>query len=269
LNLAKRALKAAVPGLRKPGGRKLDNQHADVIDRYLEQLPLSNRFCVDIGASDGVTMSNSLRLFSRDWSGLAVECDPAAFRRLESVHAGRDRVRLCRQLVTPPEVVPLLESHRVPEDFAFLSLDIDGYDHFVLEQILTRYRPSLVCTEVNEKIPPPLKFTVRWDPGYTWRGDHFYGQSIAQAAELAGRHRYSLVELYYNNALFVPEEICPFPALTAAEAYRVGYVERPDRAVRFPWNTDMEHLLGMSAEEAAADLNRRFAGRSGEYELRI
>lgn len=268
MNLAKRVLKAAVPGLRLPGARRLDNQHADVVDRYLEALPLTNQFCVDIGASDGVTMSNSLRLFTRGWSGLAVECDPEAFRRLASVHDGRDRVRLCNELVTPPSVVPLLESHHAPKDFAFLSLDIDGYDHFVLEQILTGYRPSLICTEVNEKIPPPLKFTVRWDPGYTWRQDHFYGQSIEQAAQLAGRHGYSLVELYYNNALFVPEEISPFPALTAAEAYRVGYAEKPDRRERFPWNADMDHLLQMDPEEAIADLNRGFAGRSGEYELR-
>jgi hypothetical protein len=269
LNLAKKVLKAAVPGLRLPGAKRLDNQHADVIDRYLDALPLPNEFCVDIGAADGVTMSNSLRLFSRGWSGLAVECDPAAFRRLKSVHAGRDRVTLCAEKVTPPTVVPLLESHRVPKDFGFLSLDIDGYDHFVLERILAEYRPSLICTEINEKIPPPLKFTVRWDPGYTWRRDHFYGQSIEQAAELAGRHRYSLVELYYNNALFVPEEISPFPALTAAEAYRLGYAGKPDRSTRFPWNADVDHLLQMDPEEAVADLNRRFAGRSGEYELRL
>jgi len=269
LNLAKKVLKAAIPGLRLPGARRLDNQHADVIDRYLEALPLTNKFCVDIGASDGVTMSNSLRLFTRGWSGLAVECDPAAFQRLTSVHSERDRVHLCKELVTPPTVVPLLQSHQVPKDFAFLTLDIDGYDHFVLEQILADYRPSLICTEVNEKIPPPLKFTVRWHPGYTWRQDHFYGQSIEQAAGLAGRHGYSLVELYYNNALFIPEEISTFPALTAIEAYRLGYVTKPDRASRFPWNSDMDDLLQMDPEEAVADLNRRFAERRGEYELQL
>ena len=42
------------------------------------------------------------------------------------------------------------------------------------EEWLTRYRPELICAEVNEKIPPPLKFSVRWDPNYRWSNDHFW-----------------------------------------------------------------------------------------------
>ena len=50
-------------------------------------------------------------------------------------------------------------------------------------------RPALVCTEFNEKIPPPIKFAVRFDPAHRYGVDHFFGYSLAMLAGLAERVR--------------------------------------------------------------------------------
>jgi hypothetical protein len=159
-------------------------------------------------------------------------------------------------MVTPLNVLDLLSAYEVPKDFEFLNLDIDGYDYFVLEQMLETYRPKLICAEINEKIPPPIKFTVRWNPSYSWAADHFYGQSISQLEALATRHRYAIIELHYNNVFLMPLEISLKPSLTAEKAYQFGYLNKLDRKIKFPWNDNIEELLHLKPTDALAYLMR-------------
>ena len=237
----------------------------EVIARHLARLGVEGGTFVDIGAADGQTSSNTRALALAGWDGLAIEADPAAFARLAWRAAETPRVRLARSAVTPGNVVALLQAHAIPRDFAFLSLDIDGYDHFVLAALLVSYRPLLMCVEFNEAIPPPVKFTVTFHPDHAWALDHFYGQSIAMLAALARRHAYALVEVHYNNAFLVPAERSVLPDLAPEEAYRRGYLEREDRQRRLPWNREMEPLQTLPPAEVVAALHRRFAAYQGRY----
>ncbi len=254
---------------RRSDGRYSRLGEEAVLRRLVADLGVDRGIAVDIGACDGVTMSNTLSLYEDGWRGVAVEGDPAAFGRLARAYARLPRVDLVRTWVTPDGVAALLEAHDVPREFAVLSLDIDGYDHFVLDALLRRFRPLVVCAEINEKIPPPVKFTVKYDPGYVWAEDHFYGQSISKLHELCDSHDYALVELHYNNAFLVPAERSPWPSLSPDEAYRVGYLDRPDRLRVFPWNADMEELHGLAPEAKVIFLRERFARYAGKYEIGV
>ena len=238
-----------------------------IIARRLAELDSIEHVCVDIAAGDGVEGSNSLPLYRAGWRGLAVEFEPHRFRFLAGVLAGCGGVGLARCMVTPENVVALLRANGIPREFGFLSLDIDGYDHFVLDALLSEYRPALMCVEVNEKVPPPLKFTIKWDPGWNYLGDHLYGQSIVALAELAERHDYALVELHYNNAFLVPAERAGGAGLTPEAAYAQGYADRPDRRERMPWNADMEPLQTMDPEQAVAFMDAQFPGRAAQYQI--
>lgn len=194
-----------------------------------------------------------------------MECDGEKFPALALRLKTFPDVLLSNCRVTPENVESLMRSNGVPAEFTFLSLDIDGYDYFVLERILQSFRPSLICAEVNEKIPPPIKFTVKWDAAYQWATDHFYGQSITQLATLATRFDYELARLDINNAFLIPHEICPVPALSPEDAYRTGYAERPDRKQKTPWNADMEALLTMPPQQGVEFLRKYFAKYEGKY----
>ena len=115
-------------------------------------------------------------------------------------------------------------------------------------------------------IPPPLRFTVKWDPDHSWSGnsgDHFFGQSISQLAALARDNNYALVDLHYNNAFLAPSELDIAPSLTAEEAFERGYASRE----HFYWNEDVESALAMNAAEAEAFFRALFAPHEGRYEL--
>ena len=239
----------------------------------LGRLGLDGGYVVDIAASDGVLQSSTLWMFAQPaWTGLAVEMDPRKFAKLAFAYAAFPGVRLANARVTPDNVDLLLRLFEAPRDLAFLNLDIDSYDLFVLLAMLgAGYRPRVISMEVNEKIPPPLWFTVRYDPEHFWHGDHFMGCSLQAAATALAPHGYLLESLVYNNAFFVEAGFAAgrVTPLAPAEAYRAGYGGRDDRLALFPWNADVDCLQGMSPPEAAAFLDRLFAPYAGKYELRI
>jgi hypothetical protein len=253
-------------------GRDVQYSHHDeqeLIGRLTADLPAEQRLCVDIGASDGVEGSNSLPLYRDGWGGLAVELDRSRFAMLSLVLRSVSGVGLARVGVTPPTVCDLLRAYGIPREFGLVDLDIDGYDHFVLDALLGEFRPRVIVAEINEKIPPSLRFTVKWSPGYEYRDDNFFGQSLAALVQLAERHGYALVQLHYNNAFLVAAEHHTGARLSVEEAYTRGYAERSDRLERFPWNAEFEPLRTMAPEAAEAWLDRYFADRRGEYELEI
>jgi hypothetical protein len=235
-----------------------------------ELLPAEHsRTAVDIGAGDGVKASNTYALFRDGWRGLGVEAHPRRARRLARNYKNFDGVAAGSQLVTPENVVRLLREHAVPRDFSVLSLDIDSYDYWVLDAVLGGFRPRVVVTEINEKVPPPVRFVVRYDPDFRLQ-HHFFGYSIASLEELCGRHSYALLALEYNNAFIAPRELVEdSDVLDTGTAYRRGYLERPDRRERFPRNQDMEVLHSMSPAQSVAFIKNFFARHEGKYEVSL
>ena len=228
------------------------------------------RVAVDVGAGDGIRGSNTYALFLQGWRGVGFEGDERRARRLARAYRNLEGVEARQALVTPANVVELLREHSVPRDFGVLSLDIDSYDYWVLDAVLGSFRPRVVVAEINEKIPPPVRFRVGYDPDFRLQ-HHFFGYSIASLEELCARHDYALLALEYNNAFVAPRELLNgrLDTLDAETAYRQGYFERPDRRERFPRNHDMEALHTLTPAEAVAFLKKFFARHEGKYELSL
>jgi hypothetical protein len=260
-------LERARQRLRRSGFSNFDEERmlAGFVARLVTEEGL--RFAVDVGAGDGIRGSNTYTLFLRGWRGIGFEGDERRARRLARAYKGLEGVAARRALVTPANVVPLLREAGVPQDFGVLSLDIDSYDYWVLDAVLKSFRPRVVVTEINEKIPPPVLFRVGYDPAFRLQ-HHFFGYSIASLEELCARHAYALLALEYNNAFIAPLELLgDSDVLDAGTAYRRGYLERPDRRERFPRNQDMEALHALSPADSVAFLKNFFARHEGKYDL--
>ena len=134
---------------------------------------------------------------------------------------------------------------------------------------MSEYRPWLICTEINEAIPPPVLFTVKYAADHFWVGDHFQGQSISKCNQLCDKYSYYIVKLTYNNLFLIPSERNTFPRLTPEDAYNIGYKNRIDRRKKFPQNADVEVLLTMSREDIITFLDATFSKYKGRYSLRM
>jgi hypothetical protein len=261
-------LERAKQRIRRSGFSNFDEER--MLEAFVSELLHAghDRTAVDIGAGDGVRGSNTYALFVKGWRGVGFEGDERRARRLARAYKSFEGVAARHALVTPSNVAALLTKHEVPRDFGVLSLDIDSYDYRVLDAVLQSFRPRIVVTEINEKIPPPVRFVVNYDPDFRLQ-HHFFGYSIASLEDLCARHDYALIALEYNNAFVAPREVAGPRALDAATLYRLGYLERPDRRERFPDNHDMEALHSMPPEEALRFLEKFFARHKGKYELSL
>jgi hypothetical protein len=242
-----------------------------ILQKYIAQLlpPAAggaSRTAVDIGAGDGVKGSNTYALFSNGWRGVGFEGSNRKVCKLAAAYKYYPQVSAANCVVTPENVVSLLKAYNIEREFGVLSLDIDSYDYWVLDALLAEFRPRLVVTEINEKIPPPVKFVVKYDPDFQMT-HHFFGYSIASLAELAARHNYAILEVEYNNAFLAPLELHGIIARDAATAYREGYTNRPDRHEKFRANANMEILHTLAPQEAVKFLDEFYAQHRGKYEL--
>jgi len=241
-----------------------------ILAKYIAELlpPNHGHTAVDIGAGAGVRWSNTCALFIRGWKGVGVEAGAGKFRKLKRTYRHFAGVSACNERATPDRVASLLKSYGIETDFEVLSLDIDGNDYWVLKAILAEFRPRLIVTEINEKIPPPLRFIAKYDPDFQLR-HHFYGFSIMSLADLCHQHDYAILELEYNNAFLAPKELAGGHAIDAETAYRTGYLNRPDRKEKFPLNLDLEEVQSLKPREALHYLNDFYAKEQGKYCLSL
>lgn len=239
----------------------------------INRLNILTGYVVDIAASDGVTSSSTLGFFQDpNWSGLAVEMDPIKFSKLAFLYTNFPDAKLAMVRVTPININYILNGFEVPVDFTLLNLDIDSYDLHVINQVLkSGFRPKIISMEINEKIPPPIFFSVNYDDGHFWKGDHFYGCSLTAASEIVKPYGYKLESLQYNNATFIRSDICNdlFDDLSIEIAYDSGYRNKPDREKLFPWNLNINCILDYSPLDSIAFLNELFKEYNGKYTLRV
>jgi hypothetical protein len=241
---------------------------SQILARYIAELLPSghNQTAVDIGAGDGIRWSNTYSLFLNGWQGVGIEFDSRKFVNLAQAYKYFTSVFACRNRATPDNIVALLNSYEIEKDFSVLSLDIDGNDFWVLRAILGEFRPQLIVTEINEKIPPPIRFVVKYNPEFQLR-HHFFGYSMSMLDDLCEEFGYVILELEYNNAFVAPKELAQGRGLDAETAYKTGYLNRPDRKEKFSLNFDMEPLYSLNDKQALQFLENFYSKFKGEYLL--
>lgn len=228
--------------------------------KFLSQLQNSNiKFFVDIGCSSETSSSQTEYLLDMGWSGLMFEYDNLKYNT-QKIKMSNKNVRVINEKVTPENVLNLLENNNTPNNF-FLSLDIDGYDFFILEKIFTMYQPNLVISEINEKIPHDIKFTVKYDEKYFWDSSHFYGYSIFMLEDLLSEYKYKILELDYNNVVLIPGQQIE----TFKEVYEKGYLNKLDRKNIFHYNLDFEQIYSLNETQKKEFINQKFSKYQNKY----
>lgn len=232
------------------------------VDKYLKQIfEIESKFFVDIGCSCSTEYSQSEILLDHHWSGLMFEYDRGKYEKQLAKMKDKN-VKVIHAKVTPENILQLLESNNCVEGF-YLTIDIDGYDYFVLEQILSKYKPKLIVSEINEKIPPGIKFSVLYNENYGWDSSHFYGYSLSMLENLLVKYNYKILDLDYNNVVLTQGK----QTEDLAEIYNRGYLHKDDRFSLFGWNSNFEPIYKLNKQEQINFINKEFSTHEGKYTL--
>jgi len=119
-----------------------------------------NKWCVEFGAWDGIHLSNTYHLINdHGWHAVLIEGEEKRHKQLCRNIPQEEVVKICRFVGFEPHdsLDSILAETPIPQDFDFLSIDIDGCDWHVWDS-LKEYRPKVVCIEHNQTIPVDIAY---------------------------------------------------------------------------------------------------------------
>lgn len=166
-----------------------------VLEKIFETIGLTNKYFVEFG-SYGNKEGQGNTYFLREkfgMSGLLMD---------GQIH--NNEFKVFHHVVTSQNVNELFDKYSVPEEFDFLSIDIDGCDYYVWEAI-TR-KPRVVSIECNPHYEVGVN-TVQPNTLNFGQPDHYAGCSVEACRLLSNKKGYSLVAYCGVDAIFIRNDI--------------------------------------------------------------
>jgi hypothetical protein len=114
------------------------------------------------------------------------------------------RLAVVNGFVRKSNINELIVKGGISGDIDLLSIDIDGNDYWIWQEIRC-INPRVVVIEYNAKFPPSFAWVMEYDDDHVWQGDDEQGASL-KALELLGKELgYQLVgtNVVGSNAFFV------------------------------------------------------------------
>lgn len=252
---------------------EVGNRSSGIAIYIMHKLKIKDFFILDIGCGDGVSTSNTYDLIkiSNESRCLLIDSLPYLIQDARNLYAGQDRVKIVEKRLTTSNILQILKENDCPSEDFYLSIDIDGLDYVFLDTILGSFKPRLICMEINEKIPPPIKFYVKDMPcDFVWDGSHFYGCSIQSACDLCAGYGYEPVCLEWNNLILIRNDsanLLKYDKKTVQQLYDEGYSLREYREDIFSHNKDVDIWRTSPTEQSVQEINRHFKQYVGLYEI--
>ena len=96
-----------------------------------------------------------------------------------------------QEIILHSTILDLFEKYKVPIELDIFSEDTDYADYWIVEKVMTKYKPKIVIHEVNQQdrcvtVPKPEKLEY-------WKGSNFHGASACAFRCLAMRYGYTMV----------------------------------------------------------------------------
>jgi hypothetical protein len=243
-----------------------------ILKKISEREPLNN-ICVDVGSSNGVDYEPLHCLFINNWNGLAFEADPAKHAAL-CVHAPNKGLEKINIFVTPTNLIEYMGKYNIPKIFDAFDIDIDGYDFFVVKEMLKNgYLPRVLSLECNTIFPPGLIYTTLYNEGAFWAGNtHFLGASFELFNMLLQKYEYEPIYYDWENAYFVQKRFLDMFDIndrSVQSLWSKGYWNRPGRGHGdfFSWNNDFNAIVPLSPKNQIEFVNKHahFSPHIGKF----
>jgi hypothetical protein len=152
-----------------------------IITNILEKRGELKKFVVELGAGDGYHLSNSRYFIEKGWDSILIDAD----------NKGNEEVK--QHKINKENINQLLKQYNCPKEFDFLSIDLDGNDYWIIDEILKEYSPRLIVAEYNASFPPEESKTIKYDPEFIWQGDTYFGFTLKAGIKLAEKNNYKAI----------------------------------------------------------------------------
>lgn len=198
-----------------------------ILQRLTSLVPIANKTFIEFGVED-FRESNCRFLMVKDqWEGFVIDGSTSNIARLRSAYYFWMHHLTARcAFITRDNIDGLLRESGFDEDLGILSIDVDGVDYWLLEEI-SCVRPRILVLEYNAVFGAERAISVPYDEAFLRGAKHFshlyFGASLPALASLARRKGYTLVGTNSAgcNAFFVRSDLMSagLVELTPAQAF--------------------------------------------------
>jgi hypothetical protein len=179
----------------------ITSQHGEngIIAYLLSAYPNIAKVCLEVGASDGVTNSNTYPLWVAGWQALLIEGNPGLYRKLHA-RSSDFNVTAVNALIEPTgknSLDAIAKRNCLPE-IGVASIDIDSCDYWIFAHM--QMRPAVVIVECNADFPILVSYR---DP----EGTSLLRHSARAVAELGTGKGYRAIACTGPNLFLVREDV--------------------------------------------------------------
>jgi hypothetical protein len=177
------------------------NGEDGIIDYLISKLKSTNRYFIEIGASNGIENNTAWLAHAKKYSGLMIDGSAWA-------------IEIAKKITTPfvdsvvlfvnADNINQLKDLSVYKDPDLFSLDIDGNDYYMVKLILeSGFRPKIFVVEYNSAYGPEQSKTIQYAADFDIHKAHtshlYYGVSIHGWKNLFHKHGYTFITTDSNG----------------------------------------------------------------------
>lgn len=217
----------------KDVGFRIHSQHEEdgILNFIFSLIGTTGKRCIEICAGDGIECNTANLIINHRWIGLLVDGNDVNVEKARRFYADNLDTKfwppaIIKEWVTKDNVNEIIREHGFAGQIDLLSLDIDGVDYWLWQEI-SCISPRVVVLEFNHLWGSGASVTVPYQEDFvaefTEYGSDYAGASLPAFVKLGKEKGYRLVgtNAIATNAFFVRDDIaCDWlPEVDAATCF--------------------------------------------------
>jgi hypothetical protein len=197
-----------------------------IIQYLISKIDIPNPIFVEFGVETYTESNTRFLLMNNNWSGLVIDGSKSNidFIKNDFIYWKYDLVAL-QSFITKDNINNLISGYTQVKDIGLLSVDIDGNDYWVWENIEC-INPRIVVCEYNSSFGAEKALSVPYNESFVRSSAHYselyFGASLGALCHLAEKKGYDFVGTTRAgvNAYFVRKDLsAPFKKYTLSEGF--------------------------------------------------
>lgn len=188
------------------------NGEDGIIDYLISQLNIQKPKFIEIGVGD-YTEANTRFLFERtSCEGLIVDIiNNFETEVKKNLSIWKGNLKIVEKKIEPQNLISTLKDKNFYEKIDLFSLDIDGYDYWVLKELPKNFS-KIIVAEFNPYFGSELQITVPYKKDFNRSNYHpsnlCFGASLKAIIKLLADKNFKFIgtNLFRNNAFFINED---------------------------------------------------------------
>lgn len=195
---------------------KIFSQWGDdgIIQYLIKNVTIQNNTFIEFGVENYIESNTRFLMMNNNWSGFVMDSSEEAMNNLTNRSWYWKYDLTNKAAFIDKNNINLLLADTGFSNIGILSIDIDGNDYYILNEIdLSILNPSIIITEYNSVFGSERAITVPYRKDFERTKAHysnlFFGASLSAFNYVATAKGYALVgcTLAGNNAFFVRKDL--------------------------------------------------------------